>query len=561
MTETATETAKETIGRWRRALRLLHLRAQTEIDYAAVVQHVREDGALSGRYQFMTLMSCAIATLGLLLSSPAIVIGAMLISPLMGPIVQLGMSLCILDFRAMRSSLLSLGVGVGLVLVASAGIVALSPLTQATPEILSRTQPNLFDLLVAIFSGLAGGYAVVARKGETIVGVAIATALMPPLCVTGYGLATGSFAITWGAGFLFMTNLLAIALSVTLVAKWYGFGYSHGRGHTVWQTSLIVATFIALSVPLGFALHKIVVQTQYAALARDAIEHSFEGEESRISEFKITSGTDGNARVDAVVLSRTYHPNAEHDLQAVLDKESEHHVVLSLHQVMVDRDLSIEKSEILQQAATSMAPLQSALEDYKSRDTVRNAMANAAPFKLAALQIDDKAHTARLYPEAAGHGTLAEYRAAEQALAKHFSGWQIVIVPPASRLPPIHFADGSSSIDSAATSSIGNIVWALRRWNADKVRVIGYASSTGSRRGNTKLALARSRAVLLAMQPGGISGTAIGAFLAYNQRADERAYGLRLFQRVDVELAENENIPSPGEKAIAPAPAGSAPAK
>lgn len=156
MTETNT-TAKDTIGKWTRALRLLHLRAQTEIDYTTVVQEVREDGALSGRYQFMTLMSCAIATLGLLLSSPAVVIGAMLISPLMGPIVQLGMSLCILDLRAMRSSLISIGVGVGLVLIASAGIVALSPLTQATPEILARTQPNLFDLLVAIFSGLAGG--------------------------------------------------------------------------------------------------------------------------------------------------------------------------------------------------------------------------------------------------------------------------------------------------------------------------------------------------------------------------------------------------------------------
>ncbi|HXZ67869.1 MAG TPA: DUF389 domain-containing protein, partial [Alphaproteobacteria bacterium] len=331
----------------------------------------------------MTLMSCAIATLGLLLSSPAVVIGAMLISPLMGPIVQLGMSLGILDYRALRSSLISISVGAGLALAASAGIVALSPLTQATPEILARTQPNLFDLLVAIFSGLAGGYAVVTQKGGTIVGVAIATALMPPLCVTGYGIATGSFAIASGAGFLFMTNLLAIALSVTLVAKWYGFGYSHSPTHTFWQTSLIVGTFIALSVPLGFALHKIVAQTQYAALARDAIEHSFEGEESRLSEFKVTTGNDGNARVDAVVLSRSYHPNAEHDLQDILDKETHHHLALSLHQVMVDRDLSLEKSEILQQAQTSMAPLRSALDEYRSRDTLRDAVARAVPFKLA----------------------------------------------------------------------------------------------------------------------------------------------------------------------------------
>lgn len=106
------------------------------------------------------------------------------------------------------------------------------------------------------------------------------------------------------------------------------------------------------------------------------------------------------------------------------------------------------------------------------------------------------------------------------------------------KLPQIHFADGSSAIDGTAQNTIGDIVWALKRWNAHEVRVVGCASSTGSRSANAKLALARSRAVLRALQPEAIRGTAIGAFLAYNQRPDEREFGLRTFQRVDVELVQ-----------------------
>jgi len=119
------------------------------------------------------------------------------------------------------------------------------------------------------------------------------------------------------------------------------------------------------------------------------------------------------------------------------------------------------------------------------------------------------------------------------------------VLPPPSRLPPIQFPDGSSIIGQAAAQVIGDIIWALERWNAHEVRVVGYASSNGSRSINAKLALSRSRAVLEALNTAGISGTAIGSFLAYNQRDDEREYGLRAFQRVDVELAQGEIISSP----------------
>jgi len=165
---------------WRRRLRVARWRGIREIKHNDVVEHVADEGVLTGRYIFMTVMACGIAILGLLLSSPAVIIGAMLISPLMGPIMLMGFSLAILDLAALRQSVISLAIGTAVALGTSFLIVLISPLTENTSEILARARPNFFDLLVAVFSGLAGGYAVIHRKGETIVGVAIAAVVFLP---------------------------------------------------------------------------------------------------------------------------------------------------------------------------------------------------------------------------------------------------------------------------------------------------------------------------------------------------------------------------------------------
>lgn len=224
------------------------------VDHAGIVSEVLPDAYLSRRYLFMITVACGIAMLGLLQNSPAVIIGAMLISPLMGPIMGLGFSLCVLDFDSMRRTMVALMAGVALALAISALITHLSPLHEATPEILARTRPNLFDLLVAIFSGLAGAYTTIKRKGEAIVGVAIATALMPPLAVAGYGMAIGNVKIATGAAFLFMTNLLAISLCTTMMARWYGFGARNRPAQTLFQSTLVIVTFALISIPLAFAL-------------------------------------------------------------------------------------------------------------------------------------------------------------------------------------------------------------------------------------------------------------------------------------------------------------------
>ena len=183
-----------------------------DVDHDRVITRIKEESGFSARFAFMIAMSAGIAVLGLLLSSPAVVIGAMLISPLMNPILGLGFGLTLFDFSEVRRALAALVGGAVLAVAFTALIVMVSPLKEQTAEILARTRPNLFDLLVALFAALAGSFAIIRGRGETIVGVAIATALMPPLAVVGYGLATWNLPVLGGSLALFVTNFVTIAL-------------------------------------------------------------------------------------------------------------------------------------------------------------------------------------------------------------------------------------------------------------------------------------------------------------------------------------------------------------
>ena len=327
--------------RWLRQWRLNQL-VQT-CDRVDVLDHVHDNGKLGPRYAFMTVMACGIAILGLLQNSAAVIIGAMLISPLMGPIVELGMGLATFDLRTIRGALKTLAVGIALALAIAMAIVWLSPLKEATGEILARTQPTFFDLLVAVFSGLAGAYATVTRKGETIVGVAIATALMPPLAVVGYGLAVANWNVAGGAAFLFMTNLLAIALSVTIVARLYGFGGSDSPKQTAWQASLIVASFLLLSIPLGLALKRIALQSQAELVVRGTLDRAATAASGRVSGLRVDTA-EGRIAVDAVVTLPSHVTGLEAKLQEELKATLKQPVTVRVQEVLTSDDASFASS-------------------------------------------------------------------------------------------------------------------------------------------------------------------------------------------------------------------------
>jgi uncharacterized hydrophobic protein (TIGR00271 family) len=325
------------------------------IDKTEVLNDLICEGQLTTRFAFFSIIASVIATLGLLLNSPATIIGAMLISPLMGPIVLQGISLSLIDINIYKKSMLCLVSGTLLGIAASYLIVKLSPITNITPEIIARTSPNLFDLLVAIFSGIAAAYVSIKRKGSAIVGAAIATALMPPLAVTGYGLATQNLWISKGAFFLFMTNFVAIALVVAFVSIFYGFIHYRGRRFLFLQIGLSLIVLTVLSIPLAISLKNIAYQTYVTNKAKKIIESHFTENLSRLNDFSIEF-YDNIIDVDAVVITKTYKPEVKQIIRKEMEKRIGGNLKLNLTQI----------------ALTSGVKLPEHLKNLKSKNTLTN---------------------------------------------------------------------------------------------------------------------------------------------------------------------------------------------
>ncbi len=201
---------------------LLDIRFDT--DKNGTIQDVKDNISMKGHTAWVLVFSILIASIGLNVSSPAVVIGAMLISPLMGPILGVGLSIGINDIDTLKKSFINLGVMIGLSLVTSFIFFSIPIFQDLTPEIKARVAPDARDVFIAIAGGLALIIALSRRSKQTntIAGVAIATALMPPLCVAGYGLAV-DIKFFWGAMFLFTINAIFIALATFLIVKFLQF--------------------------------------------------------------------------------------------------------------------------------------------------------------------------------------------------------------------------------------------------------------------------------------------------------------------------------------------------
>jgi uncharacterized hydrophobic protein (TIGR00271 family) len=201
--------------------RLLNLREGAETK-AEIIENVKDDADISSARFWTLVFAIGVASVGLNINSIPVVIGAMLISPLMGPIVSMGLALSINDWGLMRRSFRNLVILTAISIVISTIYFALTPITNAQSELLSRTQPTIFDVLIAIFGGLAGFIGVSRAKHNNVIpGVAIATALMPPLCTVGYGLATLQPQFIFGAFYLFLINSIFICLSALVVASFF----------------------------------------------------------------------------------------------------------------------------------------------------------------------------------------------------------------------------------------------------------------------------------------------------------------------------------------------------
>lgn len=410
------------------------------IDQQAVIEKRRAECEITSRYLFMTAMSGGIAVLGLLLSSPAVVIGAMLLSPLMDPIIGLGFALAIGDYRWLRQSAKSLAWGALMAIGLCAVVVFLSPLKDITTEIAARTRPNLFDLFVALFSALAGAYALIRGREGTIVGVAIATALMPPLAVVGFGLATFNGTVFSGALLLFVTNLLTIALTAWGMAKFYGFRTTLSEKQTKLQNFVVFAVFIALAVPLTLSLRQIVWEANAARQVRGTLSDTF-GPSSRVSQPEIEFDRDP-LRVSAFVWTTALREDAEVRAEASLERLLGEPVDIELKQFLV-RD---ERSAVSAQIASAKAQEEAAARDRVDNLAQRLSLAAGVPDS--EVIIDDQRRRAWVRAKALPGAGLETYYALEQRIAASEPEWRVELVPPVDDLPAtIPFIEGTPDIE------------------------------------------------------------------------------------------------------------------
>ena len=193
---------------------------QDKADEIETVESIRSGIQFKGANLWVLIFATFIASLGLNTNSTAVIIGAMLISPLMGPIMGFGLGLGIADFEMIKRSFRNFITATIFSVITSTLYFLITPISEAQSELLARTQPTVYDVMIAFFGGLAGIVASSTKsKGNVIPGVAIATALMPPLCTAGFGLATGNLYYFFGAFYLFFINTVFISLATFLVVR------------------------------------------------------------------------------------------------------------------------------------------------------------------------------------------------------------------------------------------------------------------------------------------------------------------------------------------------------
>jgi uncharacterized hydrophobic protein (TIGR00271 family) len=427
------------------------------VDHDAILRQIAEDSGWSGRYAFLIVVSAAISLLGLLMPSVAVLIGAMLLSPLMMPIIGLGFGIATLDFVEIRRAAIALVAGSVIAVVFSALFVTISPVQNITSEIAGRTQPTLFDLLVALLSAMAGAYALIRGRGSTVVGVAIAIALMPPLAVVGFGIATWNWTVFSGSLLLFLTNAVTIALTAALMARAYGFGSHLSPRHTGWQLALFVVAVGVLSIPLGAALQQFAFESLAQHQVREKIRAEFP-RGSRLSQLDIDY-TASPIQVRAVMLTPTIDPGADRTLATGLRQLLARPVDVHVDQLVISLDQGAAEAEQLARAAEAGAA--------RRRDTAEQIVTQlslVAGVERSAITIDSVSRTASANAVPLPGVEMLGYRALEQRIGQAQSGWRVRLAPPADmELPSIPVNEGviddeTLSLASWASERLGRTV-------------------------------------------------------------------------------------------------------
>jgi len=279
----------------------------------SVIKNIYDDVEISAGYFLLLSLANLIALCGLIINSAPVIIGAMLISPLMEPILSVGFAFLTGNQTIWRMALKKIFLSLAVTLAVAGIATWLSPLQETTNEILSRTRPNLYDLIIALLAGIAGATAICTKKNflTIIPGVAIATAVIPPLSVAGFGIGTGSLTIFLGGFFLFFTNFVAIIFATCAVLIYFGFTPtidSYLGGSSLRRRIVYLALVLLVScIPLIYTLNESITQVRLQKIVQTALKKEFDRVgESRLTSFSQKKGPNGKLQVDAIISTTKY---------------------------------------------------------------------------------------------------------------------------------------------------------------------------------------------------------------------------------------------------------------
>ena len=284
--------------------RYFDLRQEKE-DEEETIESLKKGVEFRGTTLWVLIFAIFLASLGLNTNSTAVIIGAMLISPLMGPIMGFGLGLGIADFDLVKRSLRNYLTATLFSVVTATIYFLISPINEAQSELLARTSPTIYDVLIAFFGGLAGIVAGSTKlKGNVIPGVAIATALMPPLCTAGFGLATGNLSYFLGAFYLYFINTVFISLSTYIVVRMLKYKNKEildkKREQTVRRYMMIIVT--CTIIPSLYLTYRVFKDTLFDQQVRSFVNKELDFPNTQVLSKTIAVDTAGRKEINVVLL-------------------------------------------------------------------------------------------------------------------------------------------------------------------------------------------------------------------------------------------------------------------
>ena len=405
------------------------LNLTNDVDIPAAIEDIRSNIPFRGPNVYILFVAIIIASVGLNVNSIPVIIGAMLISPLMGPITGLGLGLGTNDRELVLFSIKNLLVMVGISLLAATLYFMLTPLEIDNPtELLARTRPTIYDVFIALFGGLAGVLETARKeKGTVISGVAIATALMPPLCTVGYGIANLSWQYTLGALFLFSINCIFIAMAAYLMAKFLKFPVKTVEQHRTRYFILSYALVILLAATSIVTGYHVIRENNFTKLANRFVKKN-----QNIGKTYIY---DSQVNIDSkpyVLELRLAGETLNEDTKEMLLRDAENYGIMR-SQIVIHEDATVQVDRFNETEIVKNLMATNASNVQVRDDSIKVLNAQITAYKQRELPAKQLAEELQVQLPIITRLTLAKGTALEQNMV--MSEEQVVVVAHCSEMP------------------------------------------------------------------------------------------------------------------------------